>query len=150
MKNRFILTQNYLIAAIVVVGIVMTSTIAFGQEEWTLGTGEKGKMTQREMESFLKPKPAAPSVPNTTGFQSTRGNDPNLMGNNLLGTGEYGKMPQREMESFLKPKPATPSEAIEAKELSPTQEVIQIPSDQPKGPALFNYGGEKWPWLNNR
>jgi hypothetical protein len=108
-------------------------------------------MIQREMESFLKPKDAAPPTVDTSNFESTRGTDPNMVKNETLATGEYGKMVTREMENFLKPKPEASEGALVGKELSIPQTIPQISSDPTlNSPTYFAPGAERWPWLNKQ
>lgn len=147
MKSKSILILYCLIIG---VSMTMSTALAFGEDDRILATGEKGKMVQREMESFLKPKATTPPTTDITTFDSTRGTDPNMVMEKTLATGEYGKMVQRETESFLKPKPVTSEGALIGKELSIPQTVPQISADETlNNPTYFNPGAERWPWLNN-
>ncbi len=149
MKTNLLFQKSSLII-LLAVGITLTTSMAFGQDDRFMGVGEKGGQVITEFGSFLKSNPTTPSPSPSTIFQSPRGENPNMTGDRFLGIGEKGGEQVPEMGSFLKPKPVTPPEAIETKELSLPQVIYQVPNDPTKGPTYFQDGADKWPWLNTR
>lgn len=147
MKTNLLFQTNILMI-LLGLGIILTPSIAPGQDDRFMGVGEKGGQVITEFGSFLKPTMPPTSI--RTPFSSSRGENPHMTGDRFMGIGEKEGEQVPEMGSFLKPKSATPSEAIKTKELSLPQVIYQIPNNREKGPTYFQDGADKWPWLNTR